>query len=453
MTKSISIRSIRAKHFMNSAFKTFSLYDNCRSIPAIDGLKPSQRKAIFGTHQRGENAGLLQVQRLASLIAAATDYHHGTGSMESTIAGMGAVKYPGSNNMNLFVPEGQFGSRLTKEPGAGRYIESALSGNFRKLFMKDDDCILEHHLVDGENIEPVLYLPILPVALINGATGTGTGHACEIKSYHPEQIRDACVRYLDGKELIPGDLVPWFRGFHGTVERNPETGQVIMAGKLEVVNSTTIKITELPVGVFLDNYKDHLNKLEDDEFIKSYEDASTEQSFEFIVTVPRTTTQLSEEQLYQKFKLIARDTENFTIWNADGELKRYGSAEEIIGVFVDWRLGHYERRRQKLIEDTSESIRYQSEIIRFIRFYLANTKLFRDTGKKDLVALLLENEFSDYEKLMGMAIWSLTKDRIAELEKRLVDLKETLASLEADTPEAMYRRELKAFKYDVALTN
>lgn len=441
-------QSISARNFFNSAFKTFSLYDNVRSIPAIDGLKPSQRKAIYGTLSRGENAGELQVERLAAYIAQKTDYHHGAESMEKTIVGLAAILYPGSNNMNLFVPEGQFGSRLTKEAGAGRYINTYMSKYYRQLFKKEDDVILVHNEIDGEEIEPKLYLPILPIVLINGATGTGTGHACEIKSYHPDHIRDAVVKVLDGKKLKPGTLVPWFRGFHGTVERNPENGQVIMTGKMEIINSTTIKITELPVGVFLDQYKEHLNKLEEEEFITSSADASDETSFEFLVKVPRSTTVLPLETLYQKFKLIGRDTENFTIWNADGFLQRLTSAEALIEMYVPWRLSFYEVRRLKLIEDTTEQIRFQSEVIRFIKYYLANMKTFRDTSKKELIDILLQNKFADYERLLSMAIWNLTKDKIAELEQKLEDLKAYLATLKADTADEMYKRELKAFKYE-----
>lgn len=450
-----NIRRIRTLHFMNTAFKTFSLYDNVRSIPAIDGLKPSQRKALFGALSRGENASLLQVERLASLIAAVTDYHHGVGSMCSTIAGMGAVKYPGSNNMNLFVPEGQYGSRLTPEPGAGRYIESTLSPYFRQIFRKDDDIILDHNYVDGEKIEPKLYLPILPLMLVNGSSGTGTGHACEIKAYHPEKLRDAALKLLEGKQLKVGTLVPWFRRFNGTVEHveNPRDDgtihrQVVMTGKYEIKNTTTIIITELPVGQFVDGYKDHLAKLEEQGHIKDWEDRSSEESFEFIVQAAREVTQRSHEDLLRLFKLVSRDTENFTIWNKEGVLQRFESAEAVLSEFIDWRTSFYEVRRQKLIADTQEQIRFQSEVIRFIRFYLANTKVFRDTSKKDLIELLLKNGFDDYDRLLSMAIWNLTKDKIAELEKKLDDLKAYLKTLEDDTAVEMFRRELKSFKYD-----
>lgn len=447
-------QSIRVRDFCNSSLKTFSLADNRRSIPQLsDGFKPSQRKAVCGTLTRGENAGEIQVERLGSMVAATTDYHHGVNSLVGTMVGMACDKMPGMNNMNLFIPSGQFGSRLTKEPGAGRYIFTELSPYFRQLFKKEDDCILQPIVVDGEEIEPHTYIPLLPMPLVNGASGTGTGHACEIYSYHPEELRDAILSVLNAKSnskskpLKDGTLTPFFRGYHGTVSRNKENGQVTTTGILTVVNSTTIKITELPLGVYLDSYKEFLNSLEEKEFIKDYDDSSTEEQFCFTVTVPRSTSILDHETLLTKFKLIGRGTENFTLWAPDGLLKKYSSAEAVIEEFSIWRLGKYEERRQRLISDTTEHIRYQSEQIRFIKFYLANTKVFKDTGRKELIEILLSKSFIDYDRLMAMQMWNLTRDKIAELEKKLSDLNAYLSSLEADTPLEMYKRELRAFSY------
>lgn len=439
-------RRIPARFFFNTAFKEFSLYDNVRSIPLLtDGLKPAQRKAIYGTQLRGEGAGLLNVERLAAAVAAATDYHHGIGSMQSTIAGL-AHDYPGSNNMNLFVPDGQFASRLTPDDAAARYIETRLSPAFRALFPKADDAILEHLETDGERIEPRTYAPLLPLVLVNGAQGTGTGHACLIMAYNPLAVRDACLTVLRGKKLVAGTLTPWYRGFSGTIERNPVTGQVVVTGRLEIVNSTTIKITELPVGTFLDAYKTRLNKLEDAGFIKDYEDRSTEAAFDFLVNAPRTTTSLPLEELYKKFGLVSRDTENFTVWNTAGVLTRYSCAEDIVAAFVPWRLEQMERRRQLLIERATSDIAWGSMRIRFIQFYLKNTRLFKDTSKADLIKLLLEADFPEYDRLLSMQMWSLTRDRIAELERELDEVRKTLAALEADTAVKMLSRELEQIK-------
>jgi DNA topoisomerase-2 len=441
-------RQIAARHFFESAFKEFSLYDNVRSIPAIqDGLKPAQRKAIYGTLARGENAGLLSVERLSAYIAAATDYHHGIGSMQGTIVGL-ANNYPGANNANIFVPEGQFGSRLTPDSAAPRYIETKLSEYFRLFFPKADDGILEHLEVDGEKIEPKVYAPIIPMVLVNGSVGTGTGHASLILSYNPNEIRDACLKVLSGKKLKAGTLVPWYRGFSGKIDRNQETGQISISGNLEVINSTTIKITELPIGMYLDDFKSVLHKLEEQGIIKDYDIGKTDETrFDFTVQVPRSTTAMDTEELYKRFKLIARDTENYTLWNTQGHLQRFDSAEAIIEEFVAWRTGMYEKRRQKLIADTREAIRWISEKLRFILFYLDNVTAFKNKKKDDLIALLLKNKFEDYDRLLAMQIWTLTRDKIEELKKEIGDKKITLQALEEDTAEKMYARELKEFKY------
>lgn len=442
----MAIRSIKAQHFFDTAFKGFSLYDNVRSIPKItDGLKPAQRKAIYGTLIRGENAGLIQVERLAAQVAASTNYHHGTGSLAGTIVGM-ANNYPGSNNLNLFVPEGQFGSRLTAEAAAFRYIETKLSDNFRLLFPSDDDAILEHEYNDGEKIEPVTYAPLIPLVLVNGAQGTGTGHACTIMQYNPDDIRDACIRAVDGKKLKP--LTPFFSGFSGTVERNPENYQVVITGKLEVINTTTIHVTELPVGVYLDQFKARLHKLEDRGFVKDYEDRSTEQGFDFTIIVPRTTTALPLEDLYRHFGIISRDTENFTLWDIHGNLKKYSSPEEIISEFVPWRISIMEKRKAYQLQTLTEQIRFTSETIRFIQFYLDNVSVFRNTSKKELISLLEKNGFVDYERLLSMSIWSLTRDKISELEDRHTSFQTKLSELKTVTPEDMYKKELKALKFE-----
>jgi DNA gyrase/topoisomerase IV subunit A len=197
----------------------------------------------------------------------------------------------------------------------------------------------------------------------------------------------------------------------------------------------------------LDQYKAHLNKLEDAGFIKDYEDRSTETGFDFTVTCARSTTSLDLDELYKKFKLINRDTENFTVWSPEGVLKKYSCAEDIVEVFVPWRLEMMERRRLHIIADLSEQVRLQSEIVRFINFYLANPQLFKNSGKQALIDTLLKADFVDYERLLAMPIWNLTKDKIEELEQKLVELKKQLAKMEDDTAVDMYRRELKALSF------
>ena len=266
-------------------------------------------------------------------------------------------------------------------------------------------------------------------------------------NYNPNEIKKAILEVLDGKKLNKYRLNPWYNGFSGTITRDKNSGQVSITGKLEVKNSTTIHITELPVGFYLDQYKDHLVKLEDEGFIKDFEDRSTEEGFDFLVTCPRTTTALTETRLYEKFKLISRDTENYTLWNEEGSLEKFDSAEDIITRFANWRLGCYETRRQKLISETKEQIDLMNEKLRFILFYLDNTEAFRSKNKKDLIDLLTQSGFESYDKLLQMPIWNLTKEKIAELEESITQKKTYLRSLMVTTAVKMYSTELLEFSY------
>lgn len=448
-----SARFYRVRDFMNGPLKEFSIADNVRSIPSLfDGLKASQRKALWGMLKRGENADTIQVERVAAYIAAETDYHHGTGSMEMTIVGM-ANFYAGSNNMPLFAAEGQFASRLTSMAASPRYIETKLSAMFRKLFKKEDDLILHHHEVEGRKIEPQYFIPILPTVLINGAQGTGTGHACLIMSYNPDDLRDHVLKLLDGKKPKES-LTPWFRGFRGKVERNPQTGQIVIEGIYKTEDSTTIHVGELPIGIFLDDYKEHLEKLEDAGIVKDWTKKVTQvkpfpgivdDEMEFTIRVPRSTTAMSDEALANKLKMFARDTENFTLWNEKGVLERFESAEAVVERFVKWRLERYEERRQALITQTKEQISWLSEKLRFILYYLEHVNDFKNKRKPELFALLEKNNFENIDDLLRLPIYSLTRDEIEKLKQSIEDLKRYLKELMADTAIEMYRRELKNF--------
>ena len=117
-----------------------------------------------------------------------------------------AQDFVGSNNINLLVPAGQFGSRLLggRDSASPRYIYTYLSKITRLIFIEDDD-LLCHYLVDeGQSIEPEFYLPIIPMVLVNGAEGIGTGYSTKIPNYNPVDI----TNYIKAKLHRHVDLLP-----------------------------------------------------------------------------------------------------------------------------------------------------------------------------------------------------------------------------------------------------
>ena len=104
-------------------------------------------------------------------------YHHGENSLQGAIVGL-AQDFVGSNNLNLLLPKGQFGSRLLggKDSASPRYIFTELNPIVKRLFPEDDMNILNYLEDDGAPIEPEHYMPIIPMLLVNGSTGIATGY-------------------------------------------------------------------------------------------------------------------------------------------------------------------------------------------------------------------------------------------------------------------------------------
>lgn len=431
---------MKLKTFFDEEFRLYSIADCVRSIPSvIDGFKPSQRKCIYGMLARGENAGEIKIAQASGYISQISDYHHGENSLNETLVGL-AQDYTGSNNLNYFKPNGQFGSRLSSEASAPRYIFTEFSESFRKIFKREDDIILNHLESDGQKVEPDYYLPIIPNILINGARGMGTGYATHILKYNPMDLRDVIVSILKG--AAPKPLLPWYRGFKGTV--HAVENQIVNTGCYEIVNTTTIRITELPIGIYLDDYKKHLFKLQDSGLIKDFDNNSTESSFDFIVNVPRTTTQLPHETIIAKFKLSSRDTQNLTAWTETGHIKVFEDVQEIIEHFIEFRLGKYEERRKKLIEILTANLELMTEKRRFIEFYLNNSKEIAAKNKKDLEQLLVDNGFINIAKLLDIRIYNLTKDDIAKLETQIEKTTKDVETLKKTTSVKMYLKELES---------
>jgi DNA topoisomerase-2 len=433
---------MKVQKFFNDDFKNFSIYDCRRSIPSvIDGFKISQRKCIFGMIKRGENAGEIKIAQAGSYVALVSSYHHGETSLFSTLIGM-ARDYPGTNNVNYLIPSGQFGSRLSKDSAAPRYIFTEFSPSFRKIFKKEDDCIVEHLYDDSEQIEPKYYLPIIPNVLINGASGIGTGFACDIPNYKPEDIRDNIIAGLTG--IQPTELIPWYRGFDGSVVKS-ETG-FLVTGKYEIVAPNKIHITELPIDTYNDQYKKHLIKLQDAGFIKDFKNESTEESFSFLITTTKPINTLQSEEIIKKFKLETKVSQNLTLWDENERIKVFSSTQDVIDHFVNFRLLKYEERRLKQIELLQAELTWNLEKQKFIEFYIENSKLFASKSKKELEQLLTDNGFISITELLQIRIYNLTKDDIEKLESYISKLNKEILSLSKMTPKKMYIKELEELK-------
>ncbi len=246
--------------FIHKELISFSVYDTARSVPNLmDGFKPSQRKVYYGSVKKNIYKDEIKVAQLGGYISENTAYHHGEKSLEGTIVGM-AQNFVGSNNINLLMPNGQFGSRLVggKDAASARYIYTQLDPLGKKIFIEDDFPILNQQQEDGVEIEPMFYAPIIPMILINGTDGIGTGYSSAVEPCNPRDIFNNIKRILEGEK--PKSMKPWFRHFTGSIEKISD-GKYISRANYTVIDDDTIHISDLPIGIWTDNYKDFLDNL------------------------------------------------------------------------------------------------------------------------------------------------------------------------------------------------
>ncbi len=353
-----------------------------------------QRKILFACFKRKLRAEI-KVAQLAGYVAEHSAYHHGEQSLAMAIINM-AQTFVGSNNVNVLVPSGQFGTRLQggADAASPRYIFTFLNSLTRGIFNEFDDPLLKYLDDDGQTIEPEWYMPILPTVLINGGHGIGTGWSTDVPCYNPRDIVENLKRMMVHEVMEP--MHPWYRGFKGQIELNvSKKGEVsyCISGILGKVDDTTIQITELPVGKWTQQYKEFLETLletdggKKEAFIKGYKEYHTDTSVHFEITMSEKSMKEAEEVgLYKKFQLQRNlSISNMHLFNAQGQIAKYHSPEEILREFFDLRLGYYDKRKDYMVGDLERQLSVLDNKCRFIKEVIAGTLKISNRKKVDIV--------------------------------------------------------------------
>ncbi|KAL6655583.1 hypothetical protein ACP70R_006409 [Stipagrostis hirtigluma subsp. patula] len=490
-------KQIKYSDFINKELILFSLADLQRSIPSmVDGLKPGQRKILFCSFKRNF-VKEAKVAQFSGYVSEHSAYHHGEQSLASTIVGM-AQSFVGSNNINLLYPGGQFGTRAQggKDAASPRYIFTKLSPITRAIFPKDDDILLNYLNEDGQSIEPNWYVPILPMVLVNGSEGIGTGWSTYIPNYNPRDIVANLRRLLNNEDTEP--MHPWYRGFKGSIEKtSTKTAGVTytITGVIEAVDSTTLRITELPVRRWTQDYKEFIESLAPDSknkdkipFIEDYRMQGDNDDVYFELILSEQNMNIAKEEgLAKKFKLTTTiSTTNMHLFDSDGKIRKYDTPEQILKEFFDLRLGFYEKRRKALLENIELELKKISNKVKFIRGVVSGDIIVSNRKRADLFVELQQRGFapfpkkkkkaepaavgateeeeeteesfeaakglaiaSDYEYLLSMAIGTLTKEKIEELEAERAKLENEVEELRKTSGRALWLRDLDAFEKEL----
>ena len=429
----IKTNNVSISDFIHKELKHFSNDDNIRSIPhLLDGLKPSQRKILYTLLSSSINE--LKVSQLAGLVSQKSAYHHGENSLVSTIISM-AQDFVGSNNLNLLLPIGQFGSRILggKDSASARYIFTKLNSLSKLIYNNDDNFQLDFLNDDGFLIEPEHYIPIVPMILVNGAEGIGSGYSTSIPKFKLEDIKNSLLNKLKNDKFI--NLDPGYKGFKGSIKKiDKTTYQSIGVYKLE---NEKIFITELPIGYWTEDYKSFLDNLSDSEnWFRSYKNNCTEKDILFEI---KTNNFSFIERLHNENKLntLLKLTKNINLTNmhcfaSDGNLKKYNSINDILNEFYEFRLDAYQKRKNNLIKVLKEKIEIDTSKSKFIESII-NNKLKLHKLEDNKISLELDKmklyKKDGYDYLLNIPMKGMTKNKINELQNKINEFKKELNKL------------------------
>ena len=250
-----------------------------RAVPHIvDGLKPVQRRVLHAMYKMDDGS----YTKVANIVGQAMQYHpHGDQSI------LGALVQLGQKGL-LIDCQGNWGNILTGDSNAApRYIEARLS-KFAKEVVFDPKITHWMTSYDGRNQEPT-ELPVrFPLLLAQGTEGIAVGMASKILPHNFNELLDASVAILEGKDFtIYPDFPTGGSADCSNYKDGARGGSVKVRAKIDKIDKNTLAITEIPYGKTSEAIKDSIIRAKDKGKIKikKIEDMTTEK-VEIIIHLP-----------------------------------------------------------------------------------------------------------------------------------------------------------------------
>ena len=498
--------------FINLDLVRYAIANLKRSIPAIeDNLKDVQRKIIaatikrFKVHTTSPVREPVKVAQLAAYIAEHYDYHHGEDSISKAIHTM-AWEFAGSNNLPLFLRDGQLGTRDEngKDAANSRYTHTAPDIYFPYIFRKEDEIILKYIKEGNDTFEPERYYPIIPL-WVNGVVGIATGDSSSMPNYDPMVISD----WLKGKllgwpaETLPR-LTPWYRGFSGQIYvidrkkrdtmiqsrmQNSQSGSLgefssdefnsilatdimyhpirdesgqkyeteeqmtyyqqtnakhsmVSVGKFHIEGRKII-ITEIPIGRSMGQYRTKfLDDLIEKKELTSYRDNSDAYVPYFELNGYK------GKVTYQDLHLIStKGMSNIVFLNSNDRPVHYTDVYQVIETYYKIRLEKYDERRLKIIEQYSQEITKLDEKARFIQAVLDGQLIVIRPGTRKAVPLTEIHPVMDtmgfrHALLSEVKTIHYSEEQVAKLRGQIDNLSTLKTKLEGTDPRQIWYNEL-----------
>lgn len=445
-------------NFLNTEYLNyaFSVLEE-RAIPSvIDGFKPGARKimhaSLAGTTKDGKLYKLLALSGDAMRVSL---YAHGDASLNSTIVNM--CKYF-NDNLNPLESDSQVGSlRDPNSAGAPRYLYVKHS-KYMDLIYKTDYDLLDFVSEEGQNVEPMTYLPIIPTVLCKNNIGVAVGYSMHNQAYNPIDIITACQEVIksrsDKKDKITTQIRPYLRGIKQSNWKF-EDGNWYNYGEWKFNQSKDLMIvTDLPADVSYEDFEKLLNKFEDESYIKNWKNRSVDGGVNYEITFPKKQLAVemkkdrSGKRLANRFKLIKMLSSDL-LWLLDEnhKLKYFQNKNEVVEYFVNYRLTIYTERKKKLVKILEERIKKNDELVKFITLVCNGKLKIRNRSKQDIKIDM------DVQKLpmelISTPMSKVTIEERDELLKQNEEMKNKLEYIKKTTEKQMYLNDLANLKKEI----
>lgn len=438
-------------NFLNTEYLNyaFSVLEE-RAIPSvIDGFKPGARKimhaSLAGTTKDGKLYKLLALSGDAMRVSL---YAHGDASLNGTIVNM-CKSF--NDNLNPLESDSQVGSlRDPNSAGAPRYLYVKHS-KYMDLIYKTDYDLLDFIFEEGQYVEPMTYLPIIPTVLCKNNIGVAVGYSMHNQAYNPLDIIDACKEVLnsraDKKEKISVTIYPYIRGIKKANWRYEE-GNWYNYGEWKFNQAKDLMIvTDLPADVSYEDFEKLLYKYKDEDFIKDWKNKSVDGGVNYEIVFPKKQLAIemkkdrSGKRIANKFKLIKQVSDDL-LWLLDEnhKLKYFQNKKEVIEYFVNYRIGIYTERKKKMVKILEERIKKNDELVQFIELVCKGKLVIRNRSKKDIKV-----DMDGYKlpiDLIGTPMSKVTIEERDELLKQNEEMKKELEYIKKTTEKQMYINDL-----------
>ena len=445
-------------NFLNTEYLNyaFSVLEE-RAIPSvIDGFKPGARKimhaSLAGTTKDGKLYKLLALSGDAMRVSL---YAHGDASLNDTIVRMCRTF---TDNLNPLESDSQVGSlRDPDSAGAPRYLYVKHS-KYMDLIYKTDYDLLDFVFEEGQYVEPMTYLPIIPTVLCKNNIGVAVGYSMHNQAYDPIDIIEACKEVLnariDKKDKIKTVVHPYLKGIKKENWRF-EDGAWFNYGEWKLNQSKDLMIvTDLPADVSYEDFEKLLYKFKDEDYIKDWKNKSTDGGVNYEIFFPKKQLAIemkkdrSGKRIANKFKLIKQLPDDL-LWLLDEnhKLKNFQNKNEVIEYFTLYRLGIYSERKKKLVKILEERIKKNDELVKFIELVCKGKLKIRNRAKADIKV-----DMDGYKLPMELISTPMSKVTIEERDELLKQneaMKKELEYIKNTTEKQMYLNDLNNLKKEI----